>query len=559
MDLTTQSRTSSQPEGALGKSQERCPGDVLGGKYRVLAVRRGGMGLVYLVEDLPSLQQGIRLLLALKTFQNRYLWNREAIARFNQEALHWVALGWHPHIVHALVVEEIEGKPYLWLECVEGESLAERLERGPLDPAQAVDLSLQFVSGMRHAHERYRLLHRDLKPGNLLLTCESVLKITDFGLAKLKSELAEESGIHEAADSNPTSGLEPTESLPLTGSRVLIGTPAYMPPEAIQNPGQVDARADIYSFGLVLHEMVTGRRVFGGADVLEQQLRVRPDRLRAVRAEVPASLDDLVAKCLEKDPERRFPSFREVEPALEAVSRELPANLAARAHHVEPVPEKARCAMKANSFMALGRLQEAVECFREAIRLDPDEAEHYNNAAVCLSRLGPVEEAVSLIEKALALRPDYAVAWSNLGGFCAAIGQHQRGLEACERALQLKSDWAEAHANLGANLVGLERYQEAESSFGRALQIDPSYSRAYVMAAEAAARRGARPEEMVPLLEKALAIHPRDAGALAFKAACLADMGKVPEAESYLQQAEELNPNDRLCREVRALFANRYR
>ena len=533
-------------------------GEVMGQRYRVLAVRRGGMGLVYIVEDLPSREQNIRLRLALKTFQDRYLWDSQAITRFEREALTWIELGLHPHIVHALIVQEIEGKPYIWLEYVEGESLAERLALGPLDVTQALDFSMHFASGMRYAHEKHGLLHRDIKPGNMLVSREGILKITDFGLAKIQAELAEQAGQPGHRIQPPDS--EQTQSRAFaTGLGVLIGTPAYMPPEAILNPSQVDVRGDIYSFGLVLYEMLTGRRVFHGPNVLEEHLHARPTPLRAVRPGVPAALEALVSKCLEKDRERRFGSFAELESALADAARGLPEEFQ-RAHaSTKAVPDKGRWFMKAHTLMEFGRLKEALDCYAEALKLDPSEAEVYNNMAVCLTRLGRIEEAVSYAEKAVALRSTYAEAWANLGGLYAALGDYERGLAACERALALKPDWAEGHANRGINLVGLERYEEAGACFERARKADPNYWRAYLMAAEAAARQGAPPNEILPLLDKALTIKPREASTLAFMAACLDDLGRTEEARRHLALAREVNPNDRLFQKIQQVFEHKYK
>ena len=135
-------------------------GDLIGQDYLVGDVRKGGMGIVYIVEDLKSRRQNIHLRLALKTFQSRYLWNDEAIGRFEREALVWIELGKHPNIVHAMLVQRVANRPYLWLEFVDGESLADRLAREKLNLNEAVTFALQFCHGMGHAHENHGISHR---------------------------------------------------------------------------------------------------------------------------------------------------------------------------------------------------------------------------------------------------------------------------------------------------------------------------------------------------------------------------------------------------------------
>lgn len=244
-------------------------GELIGSHYRVLDVRRGGMGLVYIVDDVRSVKKGVSLRLALKTFQHKYLWDSEATRRFEREALQWVELGHHPNIVHALVVLEVDAFPYLWLEYVDGESLAERLEHGVPALPEALDLSLQFVRGMGYAHETHGVVHRDIKPANILLTKDGVLKIADFGLSKLRADLMRNTApLEEHSLSQASASVNQFRTTP----GVWVGTPMYMSPEAITDPENVDIRSDIYSFGIVMYELFAGSRPFLGRDVLRRQI-----------------------------------------------------------------------------------------------------------------------------------------------------------------------------------------------------------------------------------------------------------------------------------------------
>jgi len=519
---------------------ERFPGEMLGTSYRVLSVHRGGMGLVYVVQDLNSLKRGISLRLALKTFQARYLWDKSVLQRFEREALQWVNLSPHQNIVRALLVQQIEGRPYIWLEYVDGGSLADRLARGPIPVAEAVDLALQFVKGMRHAHEEHGLIHRDIKPANTLLTKDNVVKISDFGLSKLRADiLSDIDGIKaELYRGIPVSAAAAGLTIP----GALVGTPAYIPPEAILDPSSVDGRGDIYSFGMMFHEMLTGRLMFQGPDLLAQQIRSRPAPPSASIPLIPASLDAIVLKCVEKVPGDRYQSFADLEAALTAAAASLDGWIPRPASPQSIIPRKDELFMRAFTLMEFKKSEEAIRTFEEVLVLDPTEAEAYNNIAVCLADLGRVDEAVEYCKKAVAIRPDYPESWANLGGFNAHLKRYLEGLSASDRAVALKSDWAEAHSNRGANLIGLGRFREALISFKCALETDPGYWKAHIRMAEALACSGAGPDRVLDSIEKALEVQPRDAQAHAIAAGCWLDLGDREMAERHLNIALELDP-----------------
>ncbi len=526
-------------------------GELLGRQYRILDVRRGGMGLVYIVD---RLEQGGSRRLVLKTFQHKYLWDANAIRRFEREAMQWIRLGVHPHIVGAVVVEQIEGQPYIWLEFVDGESLADRLARGAIHVSEALDLGLQFVSGMRHAYEGHGLIHRDIKPGNLLLTKDGVLKIADFGLSKLRSELLQGVGAEKDLVGASPAVLDVRFA---TRSGVRVGTPAYMPPEAILDPSSVDIRSDIYSFGIVAFEMLAGRRVFEGPNLLEQHLQTRPVPPSTLNPAVPAPLDALVLRCLEKAPDRRFASLADLEVALQAVARSLPPRQQPEIRPTPTLPPKAQLFQKAASLMALRRYEEAIGCYQQALDLDPEDAELHNNMGVCLGELGRIHEAAACFEQAVARRPGYAEAWANLGGIYSGLGRYDEGIAACERAITLRPDWAEAHANQGVNLAALGQIDEAAGCFQRAMEVDPKYWKVYLMAAEAYAASGAPPLQLLELLKKALAINPRDADVLASMAACLVDAGRPEDAPQYVTLALEVDPGHPLALRVCQVLTSR--
>ena len=213
--------------------------------------------------------------------------------------------------------------------------------------------------------------------------------------------------------------------------------------------------------------------------------------------------------------------------------------------------------MKAYTLMEFGRLEEAIAAFRRVLESEPREAEAHNNLGLCLALSGRLEDACVSTKRAVDLRPDYAEAWANLGGYLGRLGRYLEGIEACDRAVALKPGWAEAHANKGVNLSGLGRFKEASECFDRALQADPGYWKACLMAAESLARQGAAAEEILPLVERGIAINPKDAGGLAMAAACLSDLGRSVEAERYLGLAIAVDRNHVLVSKVWEALRNK--
>jgi serine/threonine protein kinase len=213
--------------------------------YRVIEkLGGGGMGVVYRAEDLKLKRE-----VALKFLPKNVSRDRSAIERFEREAEAAAAIN-HPNICTVYDIGEFEGSPYLAMEFLQGETLKYRITGKPVPLSTLLDWSIQITDGLAAAHAR-GIIHRDLKPANLFITDGGQVKILDFGLAKLLSQ--RKSAL--AAPSDKTIAVSQTD----TGS--MIGTPAYMPPEQILG-GDADARSDLFSLGVVLYEMATGRRPF---------------------------------------------------------------------------------------------------------------------------------------------------------------------------------------------------------------------------------------------------------------------------------------------------------
>ncbi len=248
----------------------------------------GGMGDVYRARD-SQLGRDV----AIKVLPAAFVKDRERLARFEREARLLAALN-HPHIGAIYGVENVDGVRALVLELVEGETLADRIARGPVSVANALPIARQVADALEAAHEK-GIVHRDLKPANIKIAPDGSVKVLDFGLAKV------------GESSGPDRSHSPTVTISGVHEGVLLGTVAYMSPE--QARGQaVDKRADIWAFGCVLYEMLTGRTAFPGqtvSDHIAAILEHEPD-WNALPATMPPVIQRLLQRCLEKDPKRRL-------------------------------------------------------------------------------------------------------------------------------------------------------------------------------------------------------------------------------------------------------------
>ena len=261
----------------------------------------GGMGEVYRARDTELGRQ-----VAIKILPGAWLADPDRRARLDKEARLLAALN-HPHVAAIYGVAQADGVRGLVLELVEGATLAERLTEGPLPVTEALRIAIQIADALDATHEK-GIVHRDLKPANIKITPDGVVKVLDFGVAKVRQS---EFPFH--ADHEP-----PTGTAGQTGDEVLIGTAAYMSPEQARGK-PVDKRSDIWAFGCVLYEMLSGRRPFAGettTDVLAAIVDREPE-WKALPAAVPSSVRRLLERCLEKDPKRRLRDIGDARVELE--------------------------------------------------------------------------------------------------------------------------------------------------------------------------------------------------------------------------------------------------
>ena len=284
------------------------------------AIGAGGMGEVYRAND-TKLGRDV----ALKVLSAQMAHDPNRLARFQREARSVAALN-HPHIVTIFSVEEAEGIHFLTMELVEGQSLERLIPAGGLHVERIVEIASALADALTAAHEK-GIVHRDLKPANVMLTDDGRVKVLDFGLAK-------DVRADKSSDATQTFAGQ-------TAMGVVMGTPTYMSPEQVASR-VLDHRTDIFSLGVILYEMASGRRPFEGASSAELAsaiLRDTPRLLSEFRADLPEELGVLIQRCLEKDPQDRFPSARDVRDALRGVTASAPSIRTATAPAPRPVVE----------------------------------------------------------------------------------------------------------------------------------------------------------------------------------------------------------------------------
>jgi WD40 repeat protein len=269
------------------------------GPYRVVGIiGEGGMGAVYRAQD-TRLGRDV----AIKVLTAVTLNDQEKLQRFEQEARTTGMLN-HPNLLTVYDVGNHEGTPYLVTELLEGETLRDRLTRGAITPRKTIEIASQIANGLAAAHEK-GIVHRDLKPENIFGTRDGRIKILDFGIAKLT---------RAGADG-------PTFQMAATEPGMVLGTVGYMSPEQVRGE-TVDQRSDIFAFGTIVYEMLTGLRAFkrtSSIETLSAILKEEPPELGDIAPNVPQSLDRLVRRCMEKDRELRFQTARDLAFNLETM------------------------------------------------------------------------------------------------------------------------------------------------------------------------------------------------------------------------------------------------
>ncbi len=531
----------------------RCPspkhapykvGDLIGENYVVREVLgEGGFGIVYLVY---STEQDS--LFAFKTFLDEYLEDIHTRTRFQTEAQIWITLEYHPNLVRAYLVDEIAGQLFIAMEYIPKNeqgwnSLGDYLEFAVPDLETTLRWSIQFCHGMEHAYLKGIQSHRDIKPANILITPDKTIKISDFGISSLQ----------RAKDVGPfrfdSKSRHTQESL--TEDGVCFGTPAYMSPEQFIESSACDERSDIYSFGIVLYQMIAGGQLpFEGdmsGDVMNYYYSMLVHHHQSPIRRIASPLFPLVEKCLQKDRANRLSSFEELRRELE------PILFSFTGEYIYPRLEDCEVDwnLKGMSLDHLGRTDEALECYDTAIKLHAANLGAWVNKGQLLHRLGRSDEALVCYEFA---KDTYIRFWkgsqsdlnrrltkiySNRGIVLRSLGRDDEALASYERAISYDPSNFRAWLNKGACLMTLKRYDESLASLDTCIDLNSNCFEAW-------ANKGSCFEDIdnfegaVVCFDAAIAIHPLHANALFGKGRCLAKLDRGEEALTCFSRVLEV-------------------
>ncbi|HEX5889578.1 MAG TPA: protein kinase [Pyrinomonadaceae bacterium] len=290
------------------------------GRYKIISlIGAGGMGEVYLAQD-TALQRKV----ALKVLPPDVAANQDRMRRFKQEATSAASLN-HPNIAHIYEIGEAEGFQFIAMEYVQGQTLREKIHHEGEELSKLLRILQHVADGLAKAHAA-GIVHRDLKPDNIMVSSDGHAKILDFGLAKLMEQQSSMGGV---------SSEEPTILQPHSTPGVVLGTMGYMSPEQAQGKTrEIDHRSDIFSFGCILFEAITGHKAFAGSDTIEtlnKIIREPAPSIASFNAAAPADLQRIVRRCLAKDPEQRYQNIKDVAIELKEVRNELKDSVTASA------------------------------------------------------------------------------------------------------------------------------------------------------------------------------------------------------------------------------------
>jgi len=474
------------------------------GAYELLEpLGEGGMGAVYRARD-TRLDRAV----AVKLIRDGS--GDHARARFLREAKAAAALN-HPNVATVYDAGSENGLDFIAMELVEGGSLLDEIGRAPVAITRAVEILRQIALGLRAAHQA-GVIHRDLKPANVLLTAAGEVKIVDFGLARIEAPVSDD-----------------TVSLSLTHAGRAIGTPAYMAPEQAAGD-RAGARADIFSFGVVAYELLTGVRAFPGNSsltVIQKVLTGKPEPILRRRPDCPSNLVALVERCLEKSPGDRPASFDEVLAALDTPTPRRPA---------------VRRWIAALAALLLAATLAAVWTVRQR------QAASIDSAAALLDRYdrpGNVDRAIELLanDSSPLARARLSLAYSQKFRDDPDPVWIERAESEANSAIRGEPNLAAAHTALGTAAFRAGRLDDAEKSLARALDLNPRDSAATRRLAQV--REGQkRLADAETLFRRAVEIAPADWQTHQALAFFLQSRGRYAEARDNYLKALELTPDN---------------
>lgn len=430
-------------------------GSIVDNRYIVKKILYGGMGIVYVIEDqseeIEEKSETENRIYALKTFKDEFIFDSTVCNQFIKEAEIWTKLGKHKNIVQAERLWLKEGQPYLFLEFIDGEELEAMIKRNKLPILTALDYSLQLCNGMIYAWTLMGLIHRDLKPANCFINKENVLKISDFGLGAVSKE---------------------GENNDQLGSSAVVGTIPYMAPELFMDSNSASTQSDIYAFGIILCEMLTGVNPFFDEDpseILDRHLNLTPSLFDYPSEEITPEIDYIFQKCIAKDREERYKDFEELYQDLSVLYEDL-SGAEFKKTSKETFSEE-NLIKQGISLSNLGHYKESIKNFDEAIKINKRSPAILHKGKT-LALMGNYDEAIKVLDDFISIFEKYWKVWLEKGNVLRMAKRYDESLICLEKANSLSSDNAEILAAKGHLMGDLGKISEAISLCEQSLELD---------------------------------------------------------------------------------------
>lgn len=487
------------------------------GHYKILEqIGKGGMGIVYKAHDLH-----LDRIVAIKVLAPDSVGDEVAQERFLREARAAAQLS-HTNITTIHSIEQVDNTYFIDMEYVDGETLGKLIKTRKLSLEETLNFAIQLADGLEKAHKQH-VIHRDIKPDNIMISSSGVLKIMDFGLAKIKGQDR------------------------LTKEGVSMGTIDYMSPEQISHEYEIDHRSDIFSFGTLLYELLTGELPFRGDHdwaVLFSILNNPPIPMTEIDPEVPPELNKLVFKCLEKQPDQRYQSITEILSELKTIREQI-------------TKKKLNKPFKSQSILAISVLVVLllilfIAWFSSSYFYSASE---FNNKAVLLIKDENYGKAKDFLLKALEKDSTFSPAWANLGWIYLKVNQYDSAVLCYRKSIDYNPENVLAYPPLARIYEQMNQMDKALQTYFQAIRKDSTFGTAYSDAAYLLIHLK-RPDEAIALIEIGLK-KTRDTGQLAY---LYKNLGKAylqknqnDTAIPYLEKALEI---DSMTMEAKTLLRN---
>ena len=529
-------------------------GDNLGRKNKVLDIIGGpgqsGMGIVYICYNVDW-----SLIVAIKTFQNRFFSSLDVYKSFKLEALAWINLERHAFIVNALMVEDINDRPYLYLEYIAPDKLGRNTLthylKSPVSLKEALKWGIQFCHAMEHSISHGVSPHRDIKPDNIMITSYQDLKITDFGLAKLwnKSNFIKS----QLPTMNEDLLIEKMSTLSIFKSSKnlnIVGTPPWMAPEQFE--GVANIRSDIYSFGVVLYQMMNHGKLpfisntFDGYKMAHQNHPL---------PQIESSLFPIVEKCLTKFPEDRYHNFKDLRLTLEELYKKDTGeyiNINPDDINIEFNEYEA----KGLSLYSLGFYDEALQEYNKALTLRNNDSGLLNNLGSVYNKIGLFDKAINVFNRAITLSPENEASYINMFGayYKKAITMNNpsivdEGKKFVDKVLELNPNNVDAQLDLALYIEMREKdSNNAINIFERLIKLDPNNPKIFRLLGIKYREKG-RISEAFYMFKKSVELNPLYEKGLYSLGLLYGSNYMFDQALPIFQKLMSINPSNKVYRE----------